>query len=338
MQFIRQLLLPFSWIYALVVWVRNGLYNKGVLQGEKGALPTVVIGNIHAGGTGKSPHTLKLASLLEKEVRLAILSRGYGRKTSGFLLWKKGLTAADFGDEPLQYVNRLSETTVAVCEDRLAGIRQLKTQDAFQLVMLDDAFQHRKLIGDLNIVLMREAELPQDSRYLPTGNLRDHLSRLKDADIVIITGVTSFWDEGQKENFRKELPLSSDCLITSSTIRYGTPLNGQNNEIALPSKSILVTGIAHPQAFSDHVSSTTSVTHHFNYSDHYAFSPKDYSNWKNMLNKENGSALITTEKDFMRINSSEFDADRLIYIPISIEIDDESAILERMKAVYSPKK
>ena len=337
MQFIRQLLLPISWIYALVVRLRNGFYNKGILKGEKGVLPTVVIGNIHAGGTGKSPHTLKLASLIEHQVKLAILSRGYGRKTSGFLVWSNDLSAAEFGDEPLQYVNRLTNTTVAVCEQRIEGIKRLKALDTFDLVMLDDAFQHRKLIGDLNIVLMRESELPQQSQYLPAGNLRDHLSRLNDAHIVIITGVSSFWSETQKSQLKKELSLSASCLVTSSMVHYGSPINAQKEASSFPTNPILITGIAHPKAFKEYVSSKSSIVHHFNHSDHFAFTSADYAKWKTEMHNQDGASLLTTEKDFMRIDPNEFAPSELSYIPISIEIDNQSAILERIKAVYSPK-
>jgi len=241
MQLFRKLLFPFSWIYQCVVWFRNLLYDRGFFASQKGALPTIVVGNVHVGGTGKTPHTLWLANKLTAQFNLAILSRGYGRKTKGYLEWESGMTANEFGDEPCQYAYALPSIRVVVCEDRISGISRIAETGPEQIVLLDDALQHRKLEGNVNIVLMREDELPQDSSYLPSGNLRDHLCRLKQADVVIVTGARTHWSNNQLAQLKLTLNLPASCIMSSSMINTEHSRlqhKKQLNFLKMPSQSL----------------------------------------------------------------------------------------------------
>lgn len=339
MQRFRKLLFPFSWIYQWVVWFRNVLYNKGILKSEKGALPTIIIGNVHVGGTGKSPHTLWLANALKSTFRLAILSRGYGRKTKGYLLWEPGMTADTFGDEPCQYARRLDSVRVAVCEDRLEGIRQISQTGNEQVVLLDDALQHRKLQGDVNVVLMRADELPQHSTYLPSGNLRDHLMRLQDADVVIVTGVEVYWTDEQLDDLKKHLKLPVGCIMSSSIIAYGAPLNAANEEVDFPDQVIVVTGIANAKSFIDHLSKHTQIVEHFAYSDHQPFRDQDWAKWTKTNSSSLNLPIITTEKDFMRmLGAAQMKSHVVLYVPIRVVPEDATAILQLISNRISPKK
>lgn len=322
-----------------MVWVRNVLYDLGWFSSKKGAVPTVVIGNVHVGGTGKTPHTLWLANALKADFNLAILSRGYGRKTSGYLEWKLGMTAADFGDEPCQYAHAFPDLRVVVCEDRLAGIDRIAQSGEEQLVLLDDALQHRRLRGDVNVVLMRESELPQHSSYLPSGNLRDHLRRLKASDVVVVTGAKAHWTATQLAELKATLKLPEACFMTSSVITYDQLRDSKRTEVAYPKQAIVVTGIANPSPFLAHLAEHTEIVEHFNYADHHSFTSNDWNNWIQAVSERSDIPVITTEKDYMRMmDSDQLEKLNVLYNPIAIEVANPSLIVEMISKRILPKK
>ncbi|MFT5920901.1 MAG: tetraacyldisaccharide 4'-kinase [Flavobacteriales bacterium] len=338
MQLFRKLLFPFSWIYQCVVWFRNLLYDRGFFASQKGALPTIVVGNVHVGGTGKTPHTLWLANKLTAQFKLAILSRGYGRKTKGYLEWEPGMSADEFGDEPCQYVYALPSIRVVVCEDRISGISRISETGPEQFVLLDDALQHRKLEGNVNIVLMREDELPQDSHYLPSGNLRDHLCRLNQADVVIVTGAKAHWSNDQLSQLKLTLNLHESCIMSSSMIEYGALKDATQETVAFPESAIAVTGIANPAPFIKHLAEKTKIVQHFNYPDHYSFTAHDWEKWIEASEINQKIPVITTEKDFMRLISSDNHKKlTVLYNPIEVSPSNSALIITLIEERISPK-
>lgn len=297
----QKLLTPLSWVYGTIVKLRNHAYNRGWLRSQRGKLPTVVIGNVHLGGTGKTPHTLWLARELAA-YKPGILSRGYGRKTRGFLWVNNDAKASDVGDEPLLYKFNSPDIPVAVCEDRITGIEKMAVSDRCKLVLLDDAFQHRKLHGDLNIALVRFDSLPADESYLPAGRLRDHRSRMQDANAVILTGLNDF-DQLLPElsDLRKKLCVGENTRIFRSRLVYA-PLFASGRKAEKEIKNIvLVTAIANAAPLKQHLSQTLEVVEHFNYRDHQHFDSSKLNDWRSALERHHADALVTTTKDLMRM-------------------------------------
>lgn len=297
MQILRYLLLPISLVYGLVVYLRNVLYNRGIKRSKSASLPTVVVGNIHMGGTGKTPHTIWLAQQLIEEGP-AILSRGYGRKTKGFLKVDATMSSEEAGDEPLSYAKRFPELEVAVCEDRLEGIDRLANAGHKGTVILDDAFQHRKLKGDFNLCLIKANSNVKKEWYFPAGDLRDARLRLRNANAIVFTSSSP----AQEADCKKSL----EGLIPSTTPIYFSEVSLNRIEgLSKDEKVILVSAIAHNDAFYELANERFDVVSHFRYRDHHEFSPNDIRKWQSSLELHSGSVLLTTEKDFNRMSHHE---------------------------------
>ena len=184
LKYLRLLLLPFNVVYALVVYVRNLFFDWGIFQSTSFDMPIICVGNLAVGGSGKTPTTEYVVRLLS-EYKVAILSRGYGRKTKGFVLADDAATAETIGDEPLQYYRKFKNVTVAVCEDRVKGIQKLK--DEHEVILLDDAYQHRKVKAGFNVLLFEFSKITRFQMLMPAGNLREPFSGVKRAQAVLIT-------------------------------------------------------------------------------------------------------------------------------------------------------
>lgn len=327
MQILRYILLPISWLYALTVRMRNAAYDLNWFKSERGAVKNLIIGNITVGGTGKTPHTIFLAQHLQEQFKIAILSRGYGRKSKGYLELDQSTHWSTSGDEPLLYTFR-TNASVAVCEDRLEGLKKLKTSAAPDLVILDDALQHRRLKGDVNIALVRADKLPENDFYLPTGTLRDSRTRLKQVDAVIITHADRLI--ARKESLPTSLGLKSETPIFYSNIRYGTPymLNDSTVEVDIAESIFLVTGIAHPKPLVEHLERLGSKVLHRAYRDHAPFSENDVEQWKATMLDAGIKMLVTTEKDAMRMKGlPHIEAVQIVVVPIEIQIQDHEILL-----------
>lgn len=313
MQIFRLLLLPISWVYGLTVRMRNVCYRRGWFSSERGAIPTIIVGNISMGGTGKTPHTRWLVEQLT-DLHPAILSRGYGRKTRGFrwVRHPRASTGAQaevphpelHGDEPVMYAHTLPDTTIAVCEDRLEGVRQIAANTSAQSVILDDALQHRRLRGDVQLALLRYDRLPHRDEYFPAGTLRDHRSRLEEVDALIITHC--------QDQPTAEILAEIQCGIRSTqTIpvyisrthyRALQQVSGEPHHTPLH-RVIVITGIAHTTVLMNYLNTQVEVIKHFKYPDHHAFTPHEMQEWQAMLSNSKAEAIITTEKDFVRFRS-----------------------------------
>ena len=328
MQKIRTLLWPFSLIYGSVTYLRNKLFDLGIFSSYVLPNKSICVGNLSTGGTGKTPHVAYLTALLSGKMETAILSRGYGRKTSGFLLISKENTAAEAGDEPLFYKHYFGDAVhVAVCENRKIGAQKIEQLfPTNQLIILDDAFQHRRVKAGLNI-LLTEFHLPfSKDLVLPAGNLREFQSGKNRADIFIVTKCPPNLSEAQKSNLTKSLKVNPEVLFFSS-ISYA-PFQSFGKTVRNPTHILLVTGIANPNGLVEKLSEKYTVDH-LKYKDHHSFSMEEieqiHQKFDTFANSD--SIILTTEKDYMRLKdfgtAKNFNSYPWYYQPITVEIENE---------------
>lgn len=326
----RWVLSPLGWMYGQVVGIRNIAYNRGWLASTRGALPTLAIGNIDVGGTGKTPHTQYFAKLLS-DLQPAILSRGYGRSTGGYRRVYRTSTAEECGDEPLLYAAMPEGFPVAVCENRVAGVEQLANETDAGMVILDDALQHRRLEADAKIALIRYGHWPWKTCYLPAGALRDHRSRLRQADAIVVSHTPHPHPAEKKETeraaIRKHLALDATIPIVFSRMVYA-PLRGMVTGTAdYPERALVVTGIARPEALIDFLKAQGVQPVHLAYRDHRRFTEKHLHEWQKALHEHRCTHLITTAKDAMRIQMVKGWEHLPIFIQdIAVELDTPEAI------------
>lgn len=327
MNLIRKILIPIVPIYYLITWFRNKLYDSGIKKSTSYNLPVVCVGNLSVGGTGKTPMIEYLIKVLKEDYKVATLSRGYKRKTEGYQLADNNATAESIGDEPFQFYSKFKdEITVAVDSDRRNGIENLKQQNP-GVILLDDAFQHRKVKAGLNILLTTYANPYFKDIVLPTGDLREPKSGAKRADIIVVTKCPNNLSEKEKAKIIKRITPNANQYVFFSAIAYSEMLFS-----AEKSKSIddlnnftLVTGIANASPLVDFLKSKNLNFQHLNFKDHHDFTKEDISTL------EKKELIVTTEKDFMRLKQYDALKHKLFYIPISISIDDAPKINELIR-------
>lgn len=315
MQRLRKLLLPFSWLYGAVVFIRNLCYDWQVFDSKKYDLPVICVGNLSVGGTGKTPMTEYIARLLADSYKTAILSRGYKRATKGFILADENATVGSLGDEPFQYHCKLPNVTVAVDENRRNGIEQLKTAYGVEVILLDDGFQHRKVQPSFNVLLTMYGDLYIDDLLLPAGNLRDTKSQAKRADVIVVTKCPPDLSLEQMASIESRLNLSCEDPLYFSTIEYHPHIIGHKETKPLSALNAmsftLVTGIAKPTPLLDYLKGQGLNFTHLEYPDHHNFSAKEIAELKRH------ELILTTEKDFTRLSGH---LDQLYYLPIGVRI------------------
>lgn len=317
MKLLRWLLLPFVPVYDLFTRIRNFAYTHDWLNSKTYYLPIIAVGNLSVGGTGKTPMIEYLIRLLREEFRIATLSRGYGRKTTGFIKANERITALDIGDEPYQFFSKFKDIIVAVDENRVNGIERLLNEKIPpEVILLDDAFQHRKVTAGLYILLTVYDDLYVDDILLPTGNLRESKIGAKRADIIVVTKSPGNLSEQAKTEVIKKLQPENDQLVFFSSITYdATIYNGDKTlkiEELKKSSITVVTGIANPNSFLTHLRNLGIQFEHLAFNDHHNFTESEITQ---LANK---NIVLTTEKDYVRIGDK---LDNLWYLPISIEID-----------------
>lgn len=316
MNIFRKILFPFALIYGAIMLLRNRLYSAGIFKSTSFPVPVIAVGNLTTGGTGKTPMIEYLLQLLIGEYKIAALSRGYGRKTSGFLILSGKESTALVGDEPLQFKQKFPEAIVAVDENRTRGISQLQKMFSPEVVLLDDAFQHRKVNPGLNILLTTYGKFYTDDFLLPTGNLREPAAGASRADIIIVTKAPGDLPQNQQEELKNHLKIEAHQKLFFSYIRYSRKIYGKEKNKELESlagkKITLVTGIANPAPLLQFLEKNNIVFTHLKYPDHHNFSRTD-------LEKiSRAPFVLTTEKDFMRLQQLEHV--NLFYIPIEMKI------------------
>jgi tetraacyldisaccharide 4'-kinase len=328
MNLIRFLLFPFSFIYLGITSTRNLLYKLGIFKTSIIPKKSICVGNLSVGGTGKTPHVSYLADFLSQTVETAILSRGYGRKTTGFLWVKPNSKASDVGDEPMFYVNRFKEKVhVAVCEKRAIGIQQIQTLfPKNELIILDDAFQHRAVKSGLNILITDFSKPFYDDYLMPVGSLRESRAGKNRADIIIVSKTPNDCTETTKNQIVQSLNFKPEFVFFSH-ISYA-PMNPFGTEIENIKKVILVTGIANPKPLLEHISKQYDVEE-IRFGDHHAFSKVDiqriHQKFDTFAHEE--TIILTTEKDYMRLKdfSSDWNLQNYpwYFQPITVKIDNE---------------
>lgn len=326
-KFFRKILYPFSLIYSAIVSIRNLAYDKGILPSKSFDFPIILVGNLNVGGTGKSPHIEYLIRLLIKKYKIAVLSRGYKRKSKGFQLADKNATVSLLGDEPMQFYKKFKDILVAVDTDRVNGITSLrKLSNPPEIVLLDDAFQHRKVNAGLSVLLTSFDDLYIDDSVLPSGNLRENKKGARRANIIIVTKCPSNISVDERLKILKKLKLEKQQLLFFSTIVYGASLIGANKELSVSElneyKVLLVTGIANSKPLEQYLESLNIDFHHMKYRDHHTFSEQDKKIMNRKLESLIGSKriILTTEKDYVRSFSG--GNENIYYLPIMSKIID----------------
>ena len=337
MKYFRFILLPFAMLYGGITGFRNWLFDQNIKREFKFNLPIINIGNLSVGGTGKTPHTEYLVKLLKDTHHLATLSRGYGRKVYGFQIADEKSNANSIGDEPMQFHHKFGEEiTVAVDADRVNGVTELCYQkEKLNLVLLDDAYQHRHIKPGFNILLTDYSRPFYKDFMLPVGTLRELSSGKNRADCIVVTKCPDFNSIDKTEIQSQIKPLDHQSVFFSKII-YGEieALTKISKLEKTGENLIVVTGIAHALPFLAHIEAEHTVLHHFNYSDHYSFKEKDIDEIHNLLIKfaDVNAKILTTEKDAMRLMENRFKhiiKDKpWFYQPIEVKIDDDKKFKE----------
>ena len=333
MKLLRFLLFPFAILYDVVTTIRNWFFDVGFFKSTAFKIPIISVGNLSVGGTGKSPQIEFLIRLLKDNYKIAVLSRGYKRKTTGFQLVNDMHSAADVGDEPLQFYTKFkNDATIAVDADRTNGIQNLlKNDENLQVILLDDAYQHRKVTPSTAILLTKYDDLYVDDFIVPTGNLREARRGAKRAKIIIITKCPENLSAiKQQEIIRKIKPKSCQQLFFT-TISYDKNLKGIDSQLTisdLKSKEVLlVTGIANPISLLAFLSKEKIHYKHLKYPDHYDFTTNDLEKIRTHFNQlpSKNKIIVTTEKDYMRLQAK---LENMCYISIkSTFLKDENLFI-----------
>lgn len=305
--FYRKILYPFSLLYGLITSIRNYLYTKNIFKSTQFKIPTIVVGNLNVGGTGKTPQIEYLIRLLQNDYKIAVLSRGYKRKSKGFIVADENVTAEIIGDEPYQYFQKFPGIIVSVDADRRNGIKQLKQlKSPPEIVLLDDAFQHRKVEGGFKILLTSFQNMYVDDVMLPTGNLREKVSGAERAQVIIVTKCPTDLSEEDRSEIAKRLQPTLYQTVFFTTIEYDNELKGTSTvNIAdlADTEVLLVTGIVNPNPLSTYLKSQNIKFNHLKYPDHHNFNNKDIAEINLGFNslQSNNKIVLTTEKDYVRI-------------------------------------
>ena len=342
-------------LYKTFLKLRHRAYDKGRKKSSSSAIPSVCIGNVTVGGTGKTPHAEMLLRLLENKDGVCVLSRGYGRRTKGFLKVNPAEgNSKTFGDEPLQIARKFPERVVAVDADRIKGCEKLKELGQ-KIVLLDDAFQHRRLKANLNIVLVNYSRPVFEDRLLPLGRLRDLPERIFKADMIIVSKCPEDITDQEKSAFAQRLHLKdysgAECSAINpegqkqsllfSTIEY---LPSQmvfpegDHRYTYSHKVMYMSGIAHDRRLQDHLRGQYDIVKCFEFGDHHDFTRSELASIEKDLRRTKACPLVTTEKDAQRLLSLPFVSDylkeRTFMVPIQARLtspQEEKLLLRRLE-------
>jgi tetraacyldisaccharide 4'-kinase len=335
MNFLRTLSAPVTFLYWLVIVFRNKMYDLQLFHSRSFKIPIISVGNINVGGTGKSPAVEYLIKLLQNENTVATLSRGYGRKTSGYLEASALSSPEEIGDEPTQFKQKFNDVKVVVDEDRIRALEKLEYE--VDVVIMDDAYQHRKVKAGLNILLFDYNKVFLNDWMLPMGNRREPISGLNRADIIMITKTPKIFSPMERRRVEAHLPNYTNIPVIYSYLKYSElkPLHNIYPEKLFDSLDkktsvILLTGIADARLLINYLEfHKLKIIKHFDYPDHYNFSQKDLDKLKVEYDGIDGDnkIIITTEKDAMRLLHPKFEnkLDNLpmYYLPIEADIQEK---------------
>ncbi len=330
MKLLKLFSFPLAFQYGIVVAFRNAFYDWGWFSSTSFKTPTICIGNISMAGTGKTPMTALLIELLQSEYKIAILTRGYGRKSKGLIHGNEKSSPQDIGDEPKQLIDTHPTVELIVCSNRVEAMRYIESKLEVDLVILDDAFQHRRLSPLYSILLTTYSQLYTEDYYFPAGNLRDHKSSGKRAQMVVVTKAPENLSETELEDLKKRLKVLPHQSFFTSSLQYSDSLIGLSNTMSLEELKknpfCLVTGIANPKPLLNYLKAMGCEFTHKKYRDHHSYSDKDLAE----LNEE--ALVITTQKDFVKLGSL---LSKVYYLPVSHKIEGvekfKEILLEQLK-------
>ncbi|MBS0010800.1 MAG: tetraacyldisaccharide 4'-kinase [Bacteroidales bacterium] len=344
------LLSPFSILYGMVTGIRNWLFDKNILPSTQFDIPVISVGNITVGGTGKTPHVEYLIRLLKEEYKIAVLSRGYRRKTRNFNLVHKSSDVSTVGDEPLQIKRKHDDITLAVDRNRIKGVRGIISHEpGTEVILLDDAFQHRYIKPGLSILLADYKRPMHKDCLLPAGRLREHPSSINRADIVIITKSPAGLSAGERKIISEKLKLAPGKQLFFSGLSYEKPVKifsegekgPEMKEISDKlSNVLLVTGIAQSRPLVTYLESHKLRISHLKYPDHHHYTKGDLKKISEMYHAlpAGERCMITSEKDAVRmregVSADDFPDDKLFYLRINIVFLNDEA-LEFNKYIFN---
>ncbi|MCD7973474.1 MAG: tetraacyldisaccharide 4'-kinase [Candidatus Azobacteroides sp.] len=336
---LKKLLYPVSWLYRLITFFRNKLFDWNILKEKEYAIPVICVGNLTVGGTGKTPHIEYLVNLLKNTYKIAVLSRGYKRKTHGFLLATPGVKVVEIGDEPYQIYSKYPDIIVAVSESRRKGIEELLKLEGSkrpEIILLDDAFQHRYVKPGYSILLMDYNRLPYKDSLLPVGNQREPFSAKKRANMVLVTKCSENITPMEMLLIRKELSLFPYQSVFFTRFKYLKLLPLYSSfadvkEIPLSEETshrsvLLVTGIAYTKPLTEALQGFNfSIEKHLKYPDHYWYNISDIEKIIKAFKEieDVRKVIVFTEKDAMKIFAlnitDEEIRSKMYYIPIEVD-------------------
>jgi tetraacyldisaccharide 4'-kinase len=330
MSVIRFLVFPLSIIFKFVTDIRNKLYDCNFLKSEKINVPVISVGNLSTGGTGKTPMVDFIIYNLKRDYNISVLSRGYNRKSKGFIEIKNSDNPSLVGDEPFLIKSNHSEVPVFACEDRVEGAKKIISENNTNLILLDDAFQHRKISRNLDIVLTDYNNLFYKDYLLPYGNLRESRNNINRADVIIVTKCPLDFNKADAIKIKNQINPKKTQSLFFSQIKYSEILYGFK-EVSFKSitnsKLTLVTGIANSQPLKEYLKKNNVNFDHFDYPDHYNYSRKDVNK---ILATSKNNIILTTKKDYYKL--SQFKIDNLLYIDIKVEfLDGKQEFLSTIK-------
>lgn len=335
MRWYDPLLYPFALVYDVVTRVRNWMFDTGLKRSFNFKVPVVVVGNLNLGGSGKTPMVEYLIECFQESYAIATLSRGYGRKTKGFLLADQNMNPDELGDEPFQIFTKYGKNvTVSVGEKRVPAIREiLRLRPRTNLLLLDDAFQHRYVKGDFYVLLTTYQKPFYSDKVLPMGTLREHPSGAKRADVVIVTKcpLDISWEE--KESMKTRIQRFTTAEVVFAGIQYGKPIAVNPKFPEVRKDVVLVSGIANDKLFVEEAQKHFNVLHQLSFADHYRYKLSDIQKLRELLLEYSSAMILTTEKDVVKLKNEAFSKyleDFPIFVlPIKVKMDhDKSQSLE----------
>lgn len=314
MNILRKILFPFAILYGFITSFRNFLFDQGILKSYSFDLPIIAVGNLSVGGTGKTPQIEYLIRLLSPKYKTATLSRGYKRKSEGFVLADENSDAAILGDEPFQFYKKFPNIQVAVDANRKNGIEQLLQISQPEIILLDDAFQHRKVKAGFYILLTAYGDLYADDLILPAGNLRESRNGAERAKVIVVTKCPPDLSVKEQNYIQKKLKIDSDQRLYFTSIAYDQFVFSEESQLSVSEikdvDKLLLAGIAKPEPFFAYLQNKNDVI--LTFPDHHHFTEKDITEIKN---KAQDKKIVTTEKDYVRLKGMLPDS-QLFYLPI----------------------
>ncbi|MFA6923995.1 MAG: tetraacyldisaccharide 4'-kinase [Bacteroidales bacterium] len=333
MVLIKIILFPISFIYGIITFIRNVLYDINILSVNRFKVPLISVGNLSVGGTGKTPHVELLVRFLKEKYVTAVLSRGYKRKSKGFVIATENSKAEEIGDEPLQIKKKFKNTVVAVHGNRTDGINKLlELNNNIKAIILDDAFQHRAVKPDLSILLTEYGNIYKDDFVFPSGGLREWRSNAKRADVIVVTKTPKVFSPIERKSITEKIKPEHYQKLFFSYLDYDDITPFSNSKYAINkdiSASVIFTGIVNPNPLYEHLKRKFIEIQILTFPDHHNYTLKDILKiekvFKDIFRKN--KIIITTEKDYMKLQKPELreiiSLLPFFYVPVNAQIHKE---------------